>query len=549
MTDIEIAHSIKGKEIKDIAKKLNISDEALELYGKYKAKIDYTKIKNDKKGKLILVTAISPTPYGEGKTTVSIGLSDALCQLGKNSVLALREPSLGPVFGMKGGATGGGYSQIIPMEDINLHFTGDFHAITTANNLLCAAIDNHLYFGNTLNINPETINFSRCMDMNDRALRTIKIGLSSEKEVTREDHFNITAASELMAIFCLAKDINDLRKRLDNIVIGYTYEGKEVTAKDLKVTGSMLTVLKEAIKPNLVQTLEGNPALVHGGPFANIAHGCNTIIATNTALSLGDYVITEAGFGSDLGAEKFLDIKCPLANLKPSAIVLVATLKALKYNAGVLKEDILKENVEAVKQGSANLEAHIKNLKSYGIPLVVALNKYNTDTDKEIEAVREVCESLEVEMEVSTAYSEGGTGASKLAEKVLKVIDTNSEINHPYEMEDTIEVKIEKLAKKIYHAANVKYSDEALNKIKKLKNTKYANYPICVAKTQYSLSDDATKLGDPKDYEITVKDVRLYAGAEFITVLLNDIMTMPGLPKVPNYEKIDIIDDKIVGLF
>lgn len=549
MTDIEIAHSIKGKKIKDIAKKLNISDEALELYGKYKAKIDYTKIKNDKKGKLILVTAISPTPYGEGKTTVSIGLSDALCQLGKNSVLALREPSLGPVFGMKGGATGGGYSQIIPMEDINLHFTGDFHAITTANNLLCAAIDNHLYFGNTLNINPETINFSRCMDMNDRALRTIKIGLSSEKEVTREDHFNITAASELMAIFCLAKDINDLRKRLDNIVVGYTYEGKEVTAKDLKVTGSMLTVLKEAIKPNLVQTLEGNPALVHGGPFANIAHGCNTIIATNTALSLGDYVITEAGFGSDLGAEKFLDIKCRVANLKPSAIVLVATLKALKYNAGILKEDILKENVEAVKQGSANLEAHIKNLKSYGIPLVVALNKYNTDTDKEIEAVREVCESLEVEMEVSTAYSEGGIGASKLAEKVLKVIDTNSEINHPYEMEDTIEVKIEKLAKKIYHAANVKYSDEALNKIKKLKNTKYANYPICVAKTQYSLSDDATKLGDPKDYEITVKDVRLYAGAEFITVLLNDIMTMPGLPKVPNYEKIDIIDDKIVGLF
>lgn len=549
MTDIEIAHSIKGKEIKDIAKKLNISDEALELYGKYKAKIDYTKIKNDKKGKLILVTAISPTPYGEGKTTVSIGLSDALCQLGKNSVLALREPSLGPVFGMKGGATGGGYSQIIPMEDINLHFTGDFHAITTANNLLCAAIDNHLYFGNTLNINPETINFSRCMDMNDRALRTIKIGLSSEKEVTREDHFNITAASELMAIFCLAKDINDLRKRLDNIVVGYTYEGKEVTAKDLKVTGSMLTVLKEAIKPNLVQTLEGNPALVHGGPFANIAHGCNTIIATNTALSLGDYVITEAGFGSDLGAEKFLDIKCPLANLKPSAIVLVATLKALKYNAGILKEDILKENVEAVKQGSANLEAHIKNLKSYGIPLVVALNKYNTDTDKEIEAVREVCESLDVEMEVSTAYSEGGTGASELAEKVLKVIDTNSEINHPYEMEDTIEVKIEKLAKKIYHAANVKYSDEALNKIKKLKNTKYANYPICVAKTQYSLSDDAKKLGDPKDYEITVKDVRLYAGAEFITVLLNDIMTMPGLPKVPNYEKIDIVNEEIVGLF
>jgi len=549
MTDIEIARSIKLKKIKEVAKVLNISEEALELYGNYKAKVDYAKIKNTKKGKLVLVTAISPTPYGEGKTTVSIGLSDALCKLGKNSVLALREPSLGPVFGMKGGATGGGYSQIIPMEDINLHFTGDFHAITTANNLLCAAIDNHLYFGNVLNINPDTITFNRCMDMNDRALRTIKIGLSSAKETVREEHFNITAASELMAIFCLAKDLEDLRKRIDNIVIGYTYDEKEVKAKDLNITGSMLSVLKEAIKPNLVQTLEGNPAFVHGGPFANIAHGCNTIIATNTALSLGDYVITEAGFGSDLGAEKFLDIKCPIANIKPSAIVLVATLKSLKYNAGVEKTDILKENVEAVKLGSVNLKAHIENLKSYGIPLVVALNKYKEDTTKEIEVVKELCESLGVTMEISTAYVDGGSGATNLAKKVLDVIDNNSTLKHPYELEDSLEEKLEKLAKKIYHASKVKYSPEAIEKLEKLKNTAYAKYPICVAKTQYSLSDDAKKLGDPRDYEIMVKDIRLYAGAGFITILLNDIMTMPGLPKVPNYEAIDLVNNEITGLF
>lgn len=549
MSDIEIASKIKGKNILDIAKSLSIPSDALEFYGNYKAKIDFKKIKKNKKGKLVLVTAISPTPYGEGKTTVSIGLDDALCKMGKKSILALREPSLGPVFGMKGGATGGGYSQIIPMEDINLHFTGDFHAITTANNLLCAAIDNHLYFGNALNINTETITFSRCMDMNDRALRTIKVGLSSNKEVEREDHFNITAASELMAILCLARDEDDLRDRLDSIVIGYTYDNKEVLAKDLKVTGSLMTILKDAIKPNLVQTLEGNPAIVHGGPFANIAHGCNTIIATNTALSLGDYVITEAGFGADLGAEKFLDIKCRVANLKPDAIVLVATLKALKYNAGVLKDDILRENVDAVKIGSCNLKAHIENLKSYGIPVVVAINKYNDDTDKELNVVRDLCKDLGVSVEVSTAYLDGGDGALTLAEKVLDVINEESTLTHPYELEDELDVKIEKLAKKIYHASSIKYSEEAKEKINNLKNSKYALYPICVAKTQYSLSDDASKLGDPRDYEITVKDIRLYVGAKFITILLNDIMTMPGLPKVPNYEKIDIRNEKISGLF
>ncbi len=549
MTDIEIASKVKGKNILDIAKNLNIPSDALEFYGNYKAKIDFTKIKNNKKGKLVLVTAISPTPYGEGKTTVSIGLDDALCKMGKKSILALREPSLGPVFGMKGGATGGGYSQIIPMEDINLHFTGDFHAITTANNLLCAAIDNHLYFGNALNINPNTITFSRCMDMNDRALRTIKVGLSSSKEIEREDHFNITAASELMAILCLARDEDDLRERIDSIVIGYTYDKKEVFAKDLKVTGSMMTILKDAIKPNLVQTLEGNPAIVHGGPFANIAHGCNTIIATNTALSLGDYVIAEAGFGADLGAEKFLDIKCRVANLKPDVIVLVATLKALKYNAGVLKDDILRENVNAVKIGSCNLKAHIENLKSYGIPVVVAINKYNDDTDKELNVVRDLCKDLGVSVEISTAYLDGGDGAVSLAEKVLDAINEDSILKHPYELEDELDVKIEKLAKKIYHASSIKYSDEAKEKINNLKNSEYALYPICVAKTQYSLSDDASKLGNPRDYEITIKDVRLYAGAKFITILFNDIMTMPGLPKVPNYEKIDIKNEKISGLF
>lgn len=549
MTDIEIARSVTPKKILDVAKKIGLDADTLELYGNYKAKVDAEKISSDKKGRLVLVTAISPTPYGEGKTTVSIGLDDALCKLGINSVLALREPSLGPVFGMKGGATGGGYSQIIPMEDINLHFTGDFHAITAANNLLASAIDNHLYFGNHLNIDPSTISFSRCLDINDRALRTVKVGLSSKKETIREDHFNITAASEIMTLFCLASDIEDLRRRIDEIVVAYTYDHLPVFARDLNITGSMIALLNTAIKPNLVQTLEGNPAFVHGGPFANIAHGCNTVIATQTALKLGDYVITEAGFGADLGAEKFLDIKCRSSHITPSAVVLVATLKALKYNAGVEKEDILKEDVDAVKKGSANLKAHILNMKNYGIPLVVALNRYTTDTDKEIETVRELCESLDVPMEVSTAYVDGGEGAINLARKVMEIAKDDLNINHPYELNDSITSKIEKVAHQIYHASSVSYSELAKEKIEQLKNTKYEEYPICIAKTQYSLSDDPKKLGDPRDFAVTVRDIRLYAGAKFITVLLGEIMTMPGLPKKPNYEQIDVVDQNIIGLF
>ncbi len=549
MTDIEIAHSITPLRIEEVAKKLNISKDELEFYGNDKAKIDVDKIKNDRKGNLILVTAISPTPYGEGKTTVSIGLDDALCRLGKNSILALREPSLGPVFGMKGGATGGGYSQIVPMEDINLHFTGDFHAITTANNLLCAAIDNHLYHGNTLNIDPKTITFSRCLDMNDRALRKVEIGLSSDKEIKREEHFNITAASEIMTLFCLASNQEDLKERMNQIVIGYTYEGAPVLAKDLHITGSMMAILKEAIKPNLVQTLEGNPALVHGGPFANIAHGCNSLIATKLALKLSDYVITEAGFGSDLGAEKFLDIKCRVGELNPSVIVLVATLKSLKYNAGVLKEDILKENVEAIKMGASNLRAHILNLKKFHIPIIVCLNRYGTDAKEEIETLKNICEELNVALEVSTAYVDGGKGALSLAQKVIEVSKEKNQLRYQYELDDSIEEKLEKLATEIYHASSIQYSKEALEKIKQLKNTNYEKYPICVAKTQYSLSDDPKKLGDPKDYELFVKDIRLYAGAKFITILLGDIMTMPGLPKKPNYEQIDIVNEEIIGLF
>lgn len=549
MTDIEIAQQIKARPIEEIAFQLGLKKDDFECYGKYKAKVNSLKKLEKEDGKLILVTAISPTPYGEGKTTVSIGLSDAICKLGKKSLLALREPSLGPVFGMKGGATGGGYSQVIPMEDINLHFTGDFHAITTANNLLCAAIDNHLYFGNELGINPETISFARSIDMNDRALRTVKIGLSMSKEVPREEHFNITAASEMMTIFCLASDLEDLRKRIDQIVIGYTYDKKPVFARDLHVTGSILSLLKDAIKPNLVQTLEGNPALIHGGPFANIAHGCNSLIATRMALNLSDYVITEAGFGSDLGAEKFFDIKCRIGKLKPSAIVLVATLKSLKYNAGVLKEDILKENVKAVIEGASNLKAHVENLKKFQIPIVVCLNRYQEDTDSEIKALRKFCNELGVLLEESTAYTEGGSGALSLAKTVLNLVEQKSELQYQYNLHDSIETKIEKLAHQIYHAKTVSYSEIAKRKIEQLSGTPYQNYPVCIAKTQYSLSDDPKKLGNPEDFEMTVRDIRLYAGAEFITVLMGEIMTMPGMSKKPNYEKIDVLEEKIIGLF
>lgn len=549
MTDLEIAQQTKKLDIKTVASNLGLDQEVVTLYGKEKAKIDYEKIKGEKKGNLILVTAISPTPYGEGKTTVSIGLNDALCRLNKKSLLSLREPSLGPVFGMKGGATGGGYSQVVPMEDINLHFTGDFHAITAANNLLCAAIDNHLYFGNALQLDPKTISFSRCLDINDRALRKIQIGLSMEKEIVREEHFSITAASEIMTITCLASGLEDLRNRIDQIVIGYTYDLKPVYASDLQVTGSMVTLLKDAIKPNLVQTLEGNPALVHGGPFANIAHGCSSLIATTLSLQLADYVITEAGFGSDLGSEKFMDIKCRIGDIKPSVIVLVATLKALKYNAGIAKEDILKENVEAVTLGSSNLKAHIENLKQFQIPIVVCLNRYQEDSEAEILEVKKLCHQWNVFVEESTAYLEGSKGAISLAKKVISLSKTKSSICHPYSLEDSIQSKIEALAYKIYHAKTISYSKQAKEKIKQLNQTKYQQLPICVAKTQYSISDHPNLLGDPREYELYVKDINLYAGAGFITVLLGDMILMPGLPKHPNYEQIDYIDERITGLF
>lgn len=549
MTDLEIAHQYQMLDIKDVAKKLELSEEQLEFYGKYKAKIDPNTVLSNKNGKLILVTAINPTPYGEGKTTVSIGLGDALRKLGKNSLMVLREPSLGPVFGMKGGATGGGYSQIVPMEDINLHFTGDFHAITAANNLLCAAIDNQFYFGNPLQLDPNTISFSRCLDMNDRALRKIQIGLSSTREQERTESFQITAASEIMTIFCLSKDIEDLRNRLDSIFIGYTYQKEPIYAKDLSITGAMLSLLKDAIKPNLVQTLEGNPVLVHGGPFANIAHGCNSLIATKLGLRLSDYVVTEAGFGADLGAEKFLDLKCRIGKLKPSAIVLVATIKALKYNGGLSKEEILVENLDALQRGLSNLLVHIENLKKYEVPFVVCLNQYDTDTKNEISVVEHFCEEEQVPFEISTAYKDGGSGAIKLAQKVISLTNEANHFHYLYDDQMTVFEKIDALAKEIYHAKEVVYSDLALSKLQDIELIHQNYLPICVAKTQYSISDDPKLLGYPKDYTLHVKDVNLYSGAGFITILLGNIMTMPGLPEKPNYEKIDVINHNIVGLF
>lgn len=549
MTDIEIARKTKKKPIRLIGKKLGISN-ALEYYGTDKAKIDVKKLPKKENGKLILVTAISPTPYGEGKTTVSIGLGDAFHRLGDNVVLALREPSMGPVFGLKGGATGGGKSQIVPMEDINLHFTGDFHAITSANNLLCAAIDNHLFQGNELNINPNTICFYRCMDMNDRALRKIQIGLSMKKEVPRQDSFQITAASEIMTIFCLSKDEVDLRRRLDQILIGYTYDEKPVYAKDLKVTGAMTVLLKEALKPNLVQTLEHTPVIVHGGPFANIAHGCNSIIATKTALQLGDYVVTEAGFGSDLGAEKFMDIKCRKAGFSPDAIVLVVTLKALKYNAGVPKEEITKENPQAVKEGLPNLQVHLENMKRYGIPVVVCLNKFQTDTKKEIDVLIDYCEQKKVSLAISTAYKDGGKGAIELATVLKEEMKNHYRFQTLYDENLEIKEKIAILAHDIYRASRIEYTKEAEEEIAKIEKLNQNHLPICVAKTQYSISDDATLLNAPIGNTIHVRSVRLYNGAEFITVLLGNIVTMPGLPKVSAYEAIDLDDEgNIEGIF
>lgn len=547
MTDIEIARSINPKDITEVAKTLGIENK-IELYGSNKAKISLDLLDKKRNSKLVLVTAINPTPMGEGKTTVSISLNDALCKLGKKSILTLREPSLGPVFGVKGGATGGGYAQVIPMEDINLHFTGDFHAITTANNLLCSVIDNHIYQGNTLNI--DKVIFKRCLDLNDRQLRVINTGLSKEKNTKeRIDGFDITAASEIMAILCLSKDLNDLKRRIGNIVIGYDNKGKEITARMLKADGAMTVLLKDAIKPNLVQTLEGNPCIIHGGPFANIAHGCNSIVATNIAMSLGDITITEAGFGADLGAEKFLDIKCRNINTHPDAVVLVATIRSLKYHGGMPKEDIAKESIDYLEKGMNNLYKHIHNLKEvYGLNVVVTINRFSADTNKEISFLEEKLNKIDVDYAVTDGYSLGSDGSIELARKVLDNINKPNNFNYAYDINDSIKEKIYKVSTKIYGAKDVEYSDVALEKLSLLEE-KYNNVPICIAKTQYSLSDDPKNLDPKKDYNIHVTDLVLKSGAEFIVVLTGDIMTMPGLPKVPNSENIDIIDGVTIGIF
>ena len=549
MTDIEIQRSVGIKEIKDIIEKYNINEETIDYYGKYKAKIDIKGI-NQKTGKLILVTATNPTPYGEGKTTVSIGLNDALNAIGKKSIVTLREPSLGPVFGLKGGATGGGYAQVIPMEDINLHFNGDFHAITSANNLLCAAIDNHIKFGNSLNIDINKIMFNRCIDMNDRTLRYITIGQGGTiNGIPRTEHFNITAASEIMVIFCLAKDLNDLEKRLGNILVAYSINGNPVYARDLKVEGAMVSLLKEAFKPNIVQTLEGNLAVVHGGPFANIAHGCNSLVATRTSLTLADYVVTEAGFGSDLGAEKFIDIKCQLNNLKPNCVVLVTTIKSLKYNAYIAKEHLFDSSTAGIEDGLSNLEAHISNLNNYNVNYIVCLNKYASDTDEQINIVKNYCLKHNIMFSICNSYEEGKDGSIDLANKVISLCNNDKELKYLYDFDMSIKDKIYSVASKVYHASHVNYTKEAEIAINEI-NSINPNLPICIAKTQYSISDDKEKLGFPKDYEITVKNVKLYNGAGIITVFLGDIMTMPGMPKNPNYENVKLDENnEIIGIF
>ena len=553
MTDIEIARNTKLKKIDVIALELGLNEEEIELYGKYKAKISnsvYDKNKDKKDGKLVLVTAISPTPLGEGKTTMSIALADGLRKIGKKAVLALREPSLGPVFGIKGGATGGGRVQVAPMEDINLHFTGDIHAITAANNLLSAMIDNHMYFGNKLGI--DRVVWKRCMDLNDRQLRVVDTGLSEEaKIVPRRDKFDITVASEVMAILCLAKDMDDLKKRLGNIIIGYNKDGKEVFARDLKAEGSMAVLLKDAIKPNLVQTLEHTPAIIHGGPFANIAHGCNSVIATKMALKLGDYVITEAGFGADLGCEKFLDIKCRMNDLVPDAVVLVATIKALKYHGGVEKDKVFEENIPAMERGMDNLFKHIDNIKNkFGLNVMVAINKYSQDSDKEIEYLRNKLEEKGIELSLVSGWADGGNGAIDIAQKIVSLVEEKEEFKFIYDLSDDIKTKIEKVARKIYYAKGVEYSSEAIEEINRLESLGYGKYPICIAKTQYSLSDDPKNLECNNDYMIKVRGVEIKNGAGFIVVLAGNIMTMPGLPRVPAAEGIDIDKDgNIVGIF
>lgn len=541
MTDIEIASSCKMKLIKDVAKSVGI-DELIENYGNYKAKINYDKINKSKNGKLVLVTSIHPTPYGEGKTTLSIGINDALRKIGKNSIVVLREPSLGPTFGMKGGATGGGGSQVVPMDDINLHFTGDMHAITSCNNLLCALIDNHIYHGNELKIDPSSICFHRTLDMNDRALRRLSLD-------TRKERFCITTASEIMAILCLAKDMTDLRKRLDSILIGYTYNKTPIFVRDLKATDSMMILLKDAMKPNLVQSLENNPVIVHGGPFANIAHGCNSYIATQTALSLCDYVITEAGFGSDLGAEKFFDIKCRLG-LKPDLVILNCTVRALKHNGYCDESDILTQDHKFLNAGLCNLEAHIDNLKKFTNNILVVLNRFNTDTSEEINIIREFVYEKNIPFEISDAYKSGSIGALEIAKRIVELTNKPSSFKFLYDLNDSIQNKIEIICKNIYHAKNIIYTDEALVQLKNIENLGFSNLPICIAKTQYSFSDDPKRLGNPTNYDVTIQKLELKSGAGFIVCFLGNIIDMPGLPKHPNALDMKIDDNlKISGLF
>ena len=555
LSDIEIVNSVQMKPIKEVAEKLGIAEDALSLYGNYKAKIsagqlEFLKDKPD--GKLILVTAISPTPAGEGKTTTSVGLVDALAAIGKKAVIALREPSLGPVFGIKGGAAGGGRAQVVPMEDINLHFTGDFHAIGVANNLLAALIDNHIHHGNALGIDSRRITWKRAVDMNDRQLRHIVDGLQGKVNgVPREDGFDITVASEVMAILCLSENITDLKNRLEKIIIGYSFEGKPITAKDLKAGGAMAAVLKDAIHPNLVQTLEHTPALIHGGPFANIAHGCNSVLATKLALKYGDYAVTEAGFGADLGAEKFIDIKCRTSGLRPAAVVLVATIRALKMHGGIAKSDLAEENVQAVVDGLPNLEKHLENIQDvYGLPAVVAINKFPLDTEAELQAVYDACQKRGVDVVISDVWANGGAGGKELAEKVVELAEGDNHFQFVYNEEDSIETKLNKIVTKVYGGKGVRLTPAAKRELKQLEELGFSNYPICMAKTQYSFSDDAKKLGAPKDFVVTISQLKVSAGAGFIVALTGAIMTMPGLPKVPASEKIDVDKDgNISGLF
>ncbi|MCL2077844.1 MAG: formate--tetrahydrofolate ligase [Oscillospiraceae bacterium] len=555
LTDIEIARHAKIKKVGEIAELLNINDNEIEPIGHYKGKLTeslFERVKTNKDGKLILVTAINPTPAGEGKTTTSVGLAQGMWKIGKKAVLALREPSLGPVFGVKGGAAGGGYSQIIPMEDLNLHFTGDMHAITSANNLLCALLDNHIQQGNTLGIDQRRIQIKRCLDMNDRALRGCVIGLGGKMDgVPRQDGFIITVASEVMAILCLADDLEDLKKRLGNILVAYTFDNKPVFARDLKAAGSMAVLLKDALKPNLVQTLENTPAIIHGGPFANIAHGCNSVRATKLALKLGDYTITEAGFGSDLGAEKFFDIKCRFANLKPDCVVLVATVRALKYNGGVLKNQLTAENLEALKKGVINLSVHIENMKKFGVPVVVAINRFHTDSDAELDFLKVYCAQSGVKFALSDVFAKGGSGGEELAGVVCQVIETEkSEFKPIYDTNISLKEKLNVIAREIYRADGVNLTAAAEKAVSEIEALGFGNVPVCVAKTQYSLSDEPAKLGKPQNFHITVRDVKLSAGAGFAVAVTGDIMTMPGLPKVPAAENIDVsVSGEISGLF